>query len=99
MIVPTTEIVTDFSKVDAQLEAIYRRALGVQGDVAPVVRTALFNLVVYVCTTQEADQAALNVSEIVSAKPCRAIIADATPTVPGGAAGQCVGCLRDDQSR
>ena len=53
----------------------------------PVVRTALFNLVVYTCSTDEADQAAMDVAEIVSAKPCRAIIADVTPALPDDALG------------
>lgn len=86
--VPTTEVVTDLSKVGDHLANLYRRAAGANGEgMTPVVRAILLNLVVFARTQQEADQAALNVSEIAGNHPCRAVVLDMTPPEPGEPAG------------
>ncbi len=74
--VPTTEVITDFGKVDEHLADLYRRTMGADVPGAPVtvIRALLSNLIVYARTEAEADEAAVNVSEIAGSHPCRAII-------------------------
>lgn len=76
--VPTTQVVGDLGKVDSHLAALYRQAAGAESAV-PVVRALLANLVVYTASSDEAEEAALNVSEIAGSHPCRAIVVDTSP--------------------
>lgn len=78
--VPTTEIVSDLRKIDDRLTELYKRVAGAAADLtAPIVRALLLNLIVYARSAEEAEEAAVNISEISGTHPCRAIIVDVTP--------------------
>jgi len=80
MAFPTTEIVDDLRKIDNRLTELYKRVAGAAAYLnAPIVRALLLNLIVYARSAEEAEEAALNISEISGTHPCRAIIVDVTP--------------------
>lgn len=78
----TSSEVEDLGKVDSKLMSLYRRAAGAEEDNVPVMRAALFNLIVYASTDEEAGEAAGNVAEVAGLHPCRAVIIDAVPPLP-----------------
>ncbi len=77
MTVPATEIVSDLRRINDQLTELHKRVVGTATDwITPIVRALLFNLIVYARSEDEAEEAAVNISEIIALHPCRAIIVD-----------------------
>lgn len=76
MIMPTTDIVDDLSKIDDHLADLYRRAAGAGNAEAfvPSVRTLLLNLIIYISKSDEMAEAVGNAAEVMGSHPCRAII-------------------------
>ena len=76
IIIPTTDVVEDLSKIDDHLADLYRRTADAEGagSSVPVVRTLLLNLIIYVSRSDAMAEAANDVAEVMGSHPCRAII-------------------------
>lgn len=80
-----TGSVGQLAEVEERIGRLYREAIGAQtaDETVPVVRIALCNLVAYVRSEERASGVVEDTSRIVGAHPCRAIVVDAMPPLPG----------------
>lgn len=93
------ETVSDLSAIDRHLADLYSRAAGLDRSAGfvPVLRTVLFNLIVFAETEQEAADAAQTAANIMGDHPCRTIVVDGLSSEFATASAVCGVTSRGDR--
>lgn len=76
-----SEPVKNLGKLDSFISDLYSRAIE-QGGAVPTSRAVLLNLVIYAASTELADEAFNNASQILSSVACRTILIDRSAAKP-----------------